>query len=360
MTTTTSDSTIDAWKGSAIDWRSHGLHVFTAAEREVIDAGLRHYRSGAPRDFAQMRKADLPLDGLAPVLADAGRAIQDGAGFMMFRGLDVHRYSRDELALIFFAIGLHIGMPMIQSHQGEYLGHVMNLSDIEKSPRGYHTGGHMGMHTDSCDVVGLMCMHGARSGGASRIANAKAIMGEIERSRPDLAEVLRTGMFFRRMEQDAEHGNGVVCSPGRIPIYARASDGQFSCYFLGGYIQRAVKAGDAVLSSPEQEALDLVNRLAESPEYYLDMQFTDGDMQFLNNRVMLHGRTHYEDGKDIMDRRHLVRMWLKMPTWPAMPDAQVFHTAADRQAWGQRRVPLMDMPSRYLAEKARQVEALAA
>lgn len=348
-----------AWKGSQIDWRSQGLHVFTPSELETIDAGLRRYRSGAPKDFQQMAKADFPLGDLSAALAKGASNIQGGTGFMMFRGLDVGRYSRDELALIFFAIGLHLGEPMIQSHQGEFLGHVMNLSDIEKSPRGYHTGGHMGMHTDSCDIVGLMCMHSAKSGGESRIANARAIFEEIERVRPDLAAVLQAGMFFRRMEQDAEHGNGIVCSPNRIPIYVRQQE-QFSCYFLGGYIQRAVQAGDAVLSAQEQEALDLVNRIAESPEFYLDMQFTNGDMQFLNNRVMLHGRTHYEDGKDVMDRRHLVRMWLKMPSWPAMPAAQVLHTASDREAWGRRRVPLMDTPSRYLAQKARQVEALAA
>jgi hypothetical protein len=357
--TTDSNFSVQPWKGSQIDWRTHGLHVFTPGELEAIDAGLQRYKAGPPMDFPQMQKADLPLEGLAGVLAKGSQNIQRGTGFMMFRGLDVTRYSRDELALIFFAIGLHLGVPMIQSHQGEYLGHVMNLSDLEKSPRGYHTGGHMGMHTDSCDVVGLMCMHSAVSGGESRIANAPAIFGEIERTRPDLAEVLRRGMYFRRMEQDAEYGHGPVLSPQRIPLYVR-QDGQFSCYFLGGYIQRAVKAGDTVLSAQEQEALDLVNRLTESPEFYLDMQFTNGDMQFLNNRAVLHGRTHYEDGKEIMERRHLVRMWLKMPSWQPMPAAQVFHSAEDREAWGRRRTPLMDMPSRYLAEKARQLQALAA
>jgi hypothetical protein len=353
------DISTQSWKGSQIDWRSHGLHTFTSAELAAIDAGLAHYQRLEARDFRHMRTSDLPLDALRPALERANRSIQHGAGFMMFRGLDAQGYSRDELALIFYAIGLHLGEPMIQSHQGELLGHVIDLSDIEKSPRGYHTGGHMGMHTDSCDIVGLMCLNRARSGGDSRIANARAIVEEIERTRPDLAEVLRRGFHFRRMEQDAAFGNGIVCSPQRIPIYVR--DGEdFSCYFLGGYIQRAITAGDALLSPIEQEALDLLNRLAESPEFYLDMQFTDGDMQFLNNRLQLHGRTHYEDGEDMKDRRHLIRMWLQMPSWPAMPASQVLHTESDRQAWGQRRTPLMDMPSLYLAEKARAREAMGA
>lgn len=356
---TTTEAPIQAWKGSQIDWKSHGLHTFTVGELAAIDTGLAHYKRLEAQDFRGMRTSDLPLDALRPVLERANRNIQHGAGFMMFRGLDVTRYSRDDLALIFYAIGLHLGEPMIQSHQGELLGHVIDLSDIEKSPRGYHTGGHMGMHTDSCDIVGLMCLNRARSGGDSRIANARAIVEEIERTRPELAEVLRRGFRFRRMEQDAALGNGVVCSPQRIPVYVREGE-QFSCYYLGGYIQRAVNAGDAVLSPIEQEALGMFNSLAESPEFYLDMQFTDGDMQFLNNRLQLHGRTHYEDGKDMKDRRHLIRMWLQMPSWPAMPASQVLHTDHDRQAWGERRTPMMDIPSHYLAEKARVREAMGA
>ncbi len=348
-----------SWKGSRIDWRSAGLHAFTEVELAAIDAGLSHYKQLEPKDFRQMTTSDLPLDALQPALERANHNIQNGVGFMMFRGLDVERYTRDELALVFYSIGLHLGLPIIQSHQGELLGHVIDLSDIEKSPRGYHTGGHMGMHTDSCDIVGLMCLNRALSGGDSRIANVRAIVEQMEQERPDLAAVLRQGFYFRRMEQDAELGDGVVCSPQRIPIYARNGD-TFSAYFLGGYIERAVKAGDAVLTPIEQEALGMLNRLAESPEFYLDMSFTSGDIQFLNNRLQLHGRTHYEDGKTMMERRHLIRMWLKMPSWPAMPASQVLHTEGDRAKWGARRTPLMDMPSRYLAEKARIREAMAA
>jgi hypothetical protein len=343
-----------AWKGADIDWKQQGLHYFEPAELAVIDEGLRKYQAGPPKDFINMRKVDFPLDGLASTLERTARNIRLGTGFAMFRGLDVGRYTRDELALIFFAIGLHLGAPVVQSHQGELLGHVIDLSDIERSPRRYHTGGHMGMHTDSCDIVGLMCLKSARAGGDSRIVDARAVIAEIEGTRPDLAAVLRNGMFFRRMEADAKHGNGVVVSPRRIPIYVK-EEGHFSCYFLGGYIRRAVDAGDVTLSVSEQEALALVNRLAESPAFYLDMQFTEGDIQFLNNRCILHGRTDYTDGKDMMARRHLVRMWLQMREWPAMPAAQVFHTDGDRQAWGKRRLPMMDVPSLYLAERAKRV-----
>lgn len=338
------------WRGPNIDWQSLGLHRLESAELAILDSALRQYQVGPNKDFQEMSKADFQLEALTPLFEKMNKAIYHGPGFVMLRGLDTQRYSRDELATLFYAIGLHIGTPIVQSHQGELLGHVINLTDVEKDPRGYHTGGHLGMHTDSCDIVALMCLKSATSGGESRIADAQAVMETIERERPDLAEVLQRGMYFRRMDADAEYGAGPVLSPNRIPIYSR-KEGRFSCYFIGGYIERAAKAGDVVLDEKEKEALAMVNELASSPKYYLDMQFSDGDMQFLNNRRLLHGRTHYDEPKPMRERRHLIRMWLKMQEWPAMPPEQVFHSQEDRDAWGKRREPFMDLPSRYLAER---------
>jgi hypothetical protein len=36
-----------------------------------------------------------------------------------------------------------------------------------------------------------------------------------------------------------------------------------------------------------------------------------GQIQVLNNRVIVHGRTPYQDTERPEDRRHLVRLWLR-------------------------------------------------
>ena len=41
------------------------------------------------------------------------------------------------------------------------------------------------------------------------------------------------------------------------------------------------------------------------------MEIARGDMQFVNNYVILHARTEYRD--DAAHRRHLVRLWLEDP-----------------------------------------------
>jgi hypothetical protein len=41
------------------------------------------------------------------------------------------------------------------------------------------------------------------------------------------------------------------------------------------------------------------------------MEFREGDIQLLNNAVILHAREAYEDDEDLDQRRHLLRLWLR-------------------------------------------------
>ncbi|MER2537514.1 MAG: TauD/TfdA family dioxygenase [Rhizobiaceae bacterium] len=66
------------------------------------------------------------------------------------------------------------------------------------------------------------------------------------------------------------------------------------------------------LTATESEPFDELQRLAKSEEFYLDMNFQKGDMQFLNNRVTLHGCTDYEDPEEVSKRRHMLRLRLNV------------------------------------------------
>lgn len=343
-----------AWTGATIDYRSDGLHTLSAAEVEEIDAALDHLHSLGDLDFPQIKPESFPLPTLGGFLRGLREELRFGRGFMLLRGIPRERYSIDDMARIYFGLGAYIGSPLPQSWQGELLGHVIDVSDIEPGARGYHTGGAQRFHTDSCDVVSLMCLRAAKSGGASRICSAIAVHRRLERERPDLLQTLYDGYVFRRREVDAEHGNGVLVR--RVSIFARTGD-EVSVFLSGDYPNRAVAAGDTVMTPRQREALDEVQRIAASPDTYLDMSIGEGDIQFLNNRLLLHGRTGYEDHQDMARRRHLLRLWLKVPGWPAQPQGQAMHTTEDHPLWLRQRTPFMEVPSRYLEEiTSRQAE----
>jgi hypothetical protein len=345
-----------AWKGPAIDYRSEGMHVLSPAEIEEIDAALRHLRGLGQLDFPEITASTFPLPTLGAWFREQLHELRHGRGFLLLRGLPRERYSEDEMALIYFGLGAYLGVPTPQSWQGELLGHVVDISDIDQGVRGYNAGGGQNMHTDSCDVVALMCLRAAKSGGASRIASAIAVHNHLAEARPDLLQLLYDGFLCRRMERDAEYGTGVINQ--HVTVFRRRGE-ELSCYVSGSYPVRAVKAGDATMTAAQKEALDTFFRLAASPEFHLDMSIGEGDIQFLNNRVLVHGRTDYEDYPEIARRRHMMRLWLRIPGWPSMTDSQAMHTPEDHQLWLRQRRPFMEVPSSFLGEKAKR-QAMAA
>jgi hypothetical protein len=342
------------WTGATINFRTDGLHTMSSAEVDEIDGALAHLHGLGGLDFPAITPDTFPLPTLGAFLGGLRDELRFGRGFVLLRGIPRERYSTDDMARIYFGLGAYIGTPLPQSWQGELLGHVIDVSDIEPGARGYHAGGAQRFHTDSCDVVSLMCLQAAKSGGASRICSAIAVHRRLERERPDLLRVLYDGFTFRRREIDAEHGSGVLVR--HISVFARTGD-EVSVFLSGDYPNRAVAAGDAVMTPQQREALDEVQRVAASPDTYLDMDIGEGDIQFLNNRLLLHGRTGYEDHNAMARRRHLLRLWLKVPGWPPQPTNQVMHTGDDHPLWLRQRRPFMEVPSRYLAEiTARQSE----
>lgn len=87
-----------------------------------------------------------------------------GRGFLLLRGLPRERYQLDDLARIYYGLGVYIGRPAPQSYLGELLGHVIDVSDVEENARGYHKGGAQRMHTDNCDIVSLFGVRAAKIG----------------------------------------------------------------------------------------------------------------------------------------------------------------------------------------------------
>ena len=338
------------WHGSQIDLREEGVRTLSSAEIDEIDAALGHLRSLGDIDFPGITPQTFPLPTLAGYLAELGDELRYGRGFLLLRGLPRERYSVDDTARIYVGLGAHIGRLIPQSYQGELLGHVIDVSDIEAEARGYHAGGAQGMHTDNCDIVSLRCVRAARSGGVSRFVSAAAVHNRLLEERPDLLEALCGEYVFRRMERDAEFGDGALVK--QVVIFSRES-GEFSCNVSGSYPRRAVAAGDAVMTQWQSDALDALKRIAALPEFYLDMTIGEGDIQFLNNRTILHGRTGYEEWPAVAERRHLMRLWLQAPSWPDLPDSQGMHSPADHPLWLRQRQAFMEVPSRYLAEMTR-------
>jgi len=298
------------WRGPDLPNGRGWLRRMTETHVAEIDAAL-----GVTREkglgLAEMTVEDFPLPAFSEDLAEMRRELEEGTGAQLYRGFPVADYSKDDLRTIYWGIGLHVGWAVSQSKRGDLLGDVRDIGTPRDGPafRGYTSSGELTFHTDAADVTGLFCLHPAKSGGISRIVSAAAIHNEILRTRPDLLDVLYGNYWWSRQ------GNEL---PGQEPYYTQPifadQDGYFASRYTPTHIRSATQSGTTPPPTDAQiEALGYVEELNNRPEFYLEMTFEAGDIQFLNNHLTYHMRTEFEDFGEPERKRHLLRLWLSIP-----------------------------------------------
>jgi hypothetical protein len=306
-----------AWYGP--QWRDRDdwiLHL-TDADVAEVEAALRAWSARGMQPDTPPDAADFPLPGLAPRLAAIRDALLHGRGFALVRGMPVGRWHARDAALAFVGLGAHLGRARSQNAAGHLLGHVkdLGLSSADPAVRIYQTHERQTFHTDSCDVVGLMCLSEARRGGDSLLVSSTTIFNELRRRRPDLAALL--------LEPLATDRRGEVPAGMKpyfeIPVFNWHAS-LLSAIYQRQYIDSAQRFPEAPRLTPRHvEALDAFDALAEDPALHLTMRLAPGDMQFVHNHTMLHDRSAFEDWPEPQRRRHLLRLWLAVPGARPLP-----------------------------------------
>ena len=320
------------WRGPEMAARDDWLYSFSEAEIAEIEAAVAGVRARG-LDIIDVTRTAFPLPRLGAVLAGIQHEVVHGRGFVQFRGLPVGRWSRLDSALAYWGIGRHFGDPVSQNAQGHLLGHVRDVGKDPLDPvtRIYQTSYRQPYHTDSSDIVGLLCLQTPKSGGASRIVSSTAIYDELERRRPDLLAVLGEPFVIDRKEE-IPAGKGPHYS---IPLFYRHA-GSVTVFYVRDFIEAALRFDDVPRLTPIQiAALDAVDALAADPASHLEIAFEPGDIQFLHNHQILHARTAYQDHPEPERRRHLLRLWLSTPNGRELPPA--FRDRYGEIAVGKRR-----------------------
>ncbi len=319
-----------AWKGDDMTGSAAWQRTLDEAGIAQIDVALSAFeQSGA--SWQEATAKTFRLDGLDALFDDLRSELEDGAGFVRLRGLPVERYSSDQLRAVYFAIGHHLGTPVSQSVRGERMlgltdeGHKASARGVlgtqvggeqflASRARAYSTG-ELRFHTDRCDVVGLLCVRKAKGGGMSRIASAVAIHNAMLERRPDLLDALFQDYPRSRFGEEVQDASAHYM----LPVFA-SEGGKFATHYSRTYIEAAQTNPDVPrLTASQVEALDLLAELGG--ELCLDMTLEPGDIQLLNNHVIYHARTPYEDHEEADRKRLLLRLWLAMPDSRALPES---------------------------------------
>ncbi len=307
-----------AWRGEVMAHQTdRWIRQLSASEIAELEHAATTFLA-VTKEIGEISKATFPLPRFGAHLQNLQETLIHGIGFELLRGLPVAKYTQQFAATIFCGIGAHLGSARSQNAMGHILGHVRDVGADAKNPntRIYQTAERQTFHTDSCDVVGLLCVREAMEGGKSLLVSTSTIYNEMRRLRPDLVALL-----FEPIATDRR---------GEVPVgqkpYFEIPLLNWHAGFLTGlyqrqYVDSAQRFPDAPRLTPAHvEALNLFDALANDPKLHLAMQLEPGDMQFVYNHGLLHDRTAFRDWPDAARKRHLLRLWLAIPGDRSLPE----------------------------------------
>jgi len=300
-----------AWKGSELARREDWREALTDADIAEIDRALAA-ANGTGKPMGALTKEDFPLPTLTKKIDRWRLEVSSGRGFQVLRGVPVTRWSHTNAEIFFWCFGQHLGIPGAQNPQADLLGHVKDTGESPDEVRHYRTRVNINFHCDAADVVGLLCLSKAKRGGQSRIVSSVSVYNELLRRRPDLVDRL-----YEPFMMDTKGEGGVKYLSVRT---CRFDAGRLRTFYHTDYFRSAVGfGGKSTLSAEDRAVLDLYNEIADSPDLYLDMDLEPGDVQLLSNHTVLHARTDYEDYPEPYRKRHLLRLWISLPSHAPLP-----------------------------------------
>lgn len=326
------------WHGRDMATSRRWIRALAPDALAEIDAALRAVRRRGIAWHAVTR-GDFPLPRTEALLDDIRAELETGSGMLLLRGLPAARYSEDELRCLWMGLGANLGTPVYQNRSGEVMRAIRDEAAVTDLGATYGkvegaganggaflssyartlSNGALRFHTDRCDVVGLLCVRQAARGGASTLASSPAVHNAMLERRPDLAASLYRPVWRSRLGEEA--GGETLAYP--LPVWDQRpgpdGKGRFTSHYSLTYIEAAQLRPEVPRLEPAQrEAIDMLMALAA--ELSFEMRFQPGDIQLINNHVIYHGRTPFEDDAARGQDRLLLRLWLAMPNSRALPE----------------------------------------
>lgn len=321
-----------AWQPKDFNNDTSWLHVFTEAQMGEMRQAVAEWRRREIR-FDGVTAPEALLPSLVPLIRTARQELDD-RGFLLLRGVPVGEFSDEESATLYWAIGRMLGVGTTQNAAGDFLCPVTDrgvkfgytAETNAQNARGYQSRADLNFHCDPTDVVALLCLRKAKSGGLSAIVSSETIFNVIEAEAPQHLPVLARGFPYDRKNENLVSEEPVTA---RIPVFTRHGD-RISCRYARSYINGAAEKLGTPLTPEEIAALDVFDSVARREDVALRMAFEPGDIQLLNNYTTLHGRTAYEDDPDPAKRRFLYRLWLMLDGQPWNGESEVMRYAFAR------------------------------
>ncbi|PWY93134.1 TfdA family oxidoreductase [Aspergillus sclerotioniger CBS 115572] len=310
------------WEGCDVEGRDDWVVRLTETELDEIDAALQSFKArNIP--WGAIDQSTFPLPTLHDRLRQQSKELHLGRGFFVLRGLRIDQYSREDNIIIYAGVSAHVGNVRGRQEDQRFsngtslvLSHIKDISGIAASGTigaPSNTADKQVFHTDAGDIVSLLCLHPAASGGESKIASSWNVYNILARERPDLIHTLSQDWVVDGFNNPAASYTkrpllyfqpGTESTPERVLI-------QYARRYFTGFQAQPRSASIPPITEAQAEALDALHFLAEKHSAALDFQ--KGDVQYINNLSIFHARNGFQD--EPRKERHLLRLWLRDPEY---------------------------------------------
>jgi alpha-ketoglutarate-dependent taurine dioxygenase len=307
-----------AWRGADFAGAEPWTYRLSAQALAEFDAAMRRIRDSG-REISSLTRADFP----APSFAADGRALRQevvaGRGFVVVTGVPIDRYTDAEATLLYWGIATWLGQPIPQNAQDDYLfavrdeGYNFHRDYGSAGVRISRTASAIEFHTDSSanyagytpDIVALLALRPAKSGGMTALVSAQTVHNILLQERPECLRRLYEPYYFDRRAELRPGDSPTLLAP----VYS--CEDALAIRFFRFNLMKGHETAGVPLAPADLEAVEALEETCRREDLPVCFDMRRGDMQFVNNRTVLHSRTAFEDHAEPELRRHLLRLWMR-------------------------------------------------
>ena len=284
------------------------------AELEHVIAEQRK----APVPTLILEPRHFPLEACTRLMEGVRSRLDQGLGFIILDRLPVERWSRQEVIDVYWLLGSLIEPPVAQEWSGKM------IYDVRYDGEGYTadtrtalTPEGLDMHNDSsmgeapANYISLLCLQTAQSGGKSSLSSAYAAHNHFLDLHPELLDRLYQPFYRDKQQYQPEGAERTNWYPIFSAEPGARNAGGLRIRFNNRVIRRGYQKTEQVLDNAGAQAVEILNTFLIDPAHRHDFWMERGQIQILNNRSIVHGRTPYVDHESPEQRRHLIRLWLR-------------------------------------------------
>ena len=238
----------------------------------------------------------------------------DGCGFCVINGTNLSIFDRDELININILVAEIFGELLIQNKKGEKLVEVKDLGKtLSSGGRYHHTKEGGSFHTDGChifekppDYVGLLCLHPAKEGGASKFISAYTIHNKLQEDKDSLK------ILYEKFYMDKRNENKTNESLTQFASIFSYNNERLNCRCCQReLIDSGHEKMNVPLTQSQKNALDNLDKLLANENFAVTYLLKSNDLMLSNNNWLIHDRTNFVDFNDEKLKRCLLRTWIR-------------------------------------------------